>query len=289
MQRVRTTSRVVVRTIRRDIALGLTAGKREELVTLARRFARGRKTYVDAYWHPRFFATVSDPRLRVVQSQRRAGWLVPDLSVHQNKVCLESSLALVRSSWSGTVKAAMRVVSRDKGWDSSRLWALATLRSVDQIQECLVTPLRLATRQQRRMRRLLLRVRGGKPRESGNLWFELDCNLYRPFHRSTGHFRGAWLAVTGTRPGHRVNVPLAGSSLDVFASRTGRADSRPNIRVVIRERVTCYVATRTPVKPRRQGCTLGLDKGLNTLLVSSDGTVRRPERMVATRRISLKK
>ena len=167
MQRVRTTSRVVVRTIRRDIALGLTAGKREELVTLARRFARGRKTYVDAYWHPRFFATVSDPRLRVVQSQRRAGWLVPDLSVHQNKVCLESSLALVRSSWSGTVKAAMRVVSRDKGWDSSRLWALATLRSVDQIQECLVTPLRLATRQQRRMRRLLLRVRGGKPRESG--------------------------------------------------------------------------------------------------------------------------
>src|SRR5207244_4155897 len=133
MLRVRATAGVAIRTVRRDVALDLTAAKREELVDLARRFGRGRSAYIDAYWHPMFMATICDPRLRVVQSQRKIGWLVRDLSAHQNKVCLETSIAALRSRWAGALAAARRVVSRDRNWEHDRDWALATLRSVDEV------------------------------------------------------------------------------------------------------------------------------------------------------------
>ena len=152
--------RSAIRTIRRDAAVELTAAKREELLDLARRFGKGRRTYVDTYWQPKFLTAVCDPRLRIVQSQRIAGWLSPDLSAHQNKVCLESSLAILRSSWSTAFATARRVVLLDRRWDGDRDWALATLRSVGAIQECLTTPLRRSTRRQRRLRRLVLRARG---------------------------------------------------------------------------------------------------------------------------------
>ena len=265
--------RSAIRTIRRDAAVELTAAKREELLDLARRFGKGRRTYVDTYWQPKFLTAVCDPRLRIVQSQRIAGWLSPDLSAHQNKVCLESSLAILRSSWSTAFATARRVVLLDRRWDGDRDWALATLRSVGAIQECLTTPLRRSTRRQRRLRRLVLRARGRKPRDGGKFWFEIDCNLYRPFYRSAGHFRGAWLAVTGTRRGRRIAVPLAGSSLQMFASRTRRRDSRPNVRVVVGERVVFYVAEWVPCERRPEGRTIGVDKGMNTLLVASDGAV----------------
>jgi len=78
---------------------------------------------------------------------------------------------------------------------------------------------------------------------------------------------------TAHRRGRRIAVPLAGSSLQMFASRTRRRDSRPNVRVVVGERVVFYVAEWVPCERRPEGRTIGVDKGMNTLLVASDGAV----------------
>jgi hypothetical protein len=91
------------------------------------------------------------------------------------------------------------------------------------------------------------------PRMSDRLWFDLDCNLYRAFRREGDrHFRGAWIAVTGLEPRERIYMPLSGAGLVEFATRTARRDSGPTIRVVVNERITCFVPGRvTP--PVRAG------------------------------------
>jgi hypothetical protein len=97
MRAMASTAEFVVKTVRRDAARGVTTRKKSELQELAIRFARARALYVDSYWDPRFLTTVCDSRKRVVQSQRRSGWLASDLSPHQNKVSLEATIAILRA------------------------------------------------------------------------------------------------------------------------------------------------------------------------------------------------
>ena len=124
----------------------------------------------------------------------------------------------------------------------------------------------------RRLRRIVLRARGRMPRLSDKMWFDLDCNLYRAFRREDDHhFRGAWLAITGLSPRQRICVPLAGASLDEFASRTGLSTSGPTIRVVVNERISFFVLGRIRAGTREGDIAGGVDKGFNTLVTLSTG------------------
>ena len=154
---------------------------------------------------------------------------------------------------------------------------LTVLRSPSRLQSCLrgeseQTADTTARRLDRRLRRVVMRSRGRKPRPGTKLWFDLDCNLYRPYERDRDrHFRGAWLAITGLEPRQRIHVPLAGSGIGSFASRTGKASSRPSIRVVINERVTFFMLNYLAAEPRTGDVRGGIDKGFNTLITLSTG------------------
>jgi IS605 OrfB family transposase len=129
-------------------------------------------------------------------------------------------------------------------------------------------------RLRRRIRRIVIAARPGKPRLNQKPWFDLDCNLYRPFARPDDrHFRGAWISITGLTRGRRIKVPLAGSNLDEFGSRTGRTESRPNLRVEIGERIVLHVVVRMPRREASGSGSAGVDKGFKTLVTLSRGEV----------------
>lgn len=263
----------MLRTVRRDAARGLTHRKRGELIELARRFQSARRSILAEYSSPAYALAILTADRRLIEQRRQRGWPSLELSPHQNKVCLESAIGTLRSQWHAAIGRAVRDVSSIDSWRQDRAWALTTLRSVRLIGALLAdAPSGAVERRCARLRRLVLRHRGRAPRPSGRLWFELDSNLYRVFLRPEDkHFRGAWIAITGITRGHRVNVPLAGSSISDFGSRTGRAESRPNVRIVVDEAVTIYVTAIATLPPRSGFATIGIDQGLRTLAVVSAG------------------
>lgn len=263
---------------RRDAAHGLTASKRLQLVELGRQFSIGRERYLRIYWELRHVEAVLSLRSGVVERQRRSGWLNPFLSAHQNKVCMETALGIVRGHWQSTIRRAVIAVHRDAALGpGEKEMVLRTIRDPNRLQACLLGRVdrgsdRATRRLSARARRIVLKSRGRRPTLSRKLWFDLDCNLYRAFMRPQDRrFRGAWIAVTGLRPRDRVHVPLAGAGLSEFASRTAVPTSGPTIRVVISERVSFYVLDRVETKRRPPGIIGGLDKGFGTLLTLSTG------------------
>ena len=123
------------------------------------------------------------------------------------------------------------------------------------------------------MRRHVLRSRPTNPRPSPRLWFDVDTNLYRAFSRPEDrYFRGAWVALTGLNRGKRIALPLRGADVAVFGSRTGKPESRPSMRVHVgKGRVVLVLAERITVERRTTGPSVGVDKGLGTLVTSSSG------------------
>lgn len=267
---------VVPRIARHDAARDLTASKLTELTELARRFRRARGLMIKQYWDPSYAGAILRRDHHLVEAHRASGWPSDELSIHQNKVCLETTLGIIRGAWQAAIHRARNQVRRSAAWSEDREWALRALTDTAAIEGCLIRPRREATRCERRLRRLLLVCRGRRPRQTERLWFDLDCNLYRPYIRVTDrHFRGAWLAVTGLRPGRRINIPLAGTSTDDFASRTGSVDARPNVRVTVGKRVTFYVLRRMHIARPKGEHAAGIDKGLNTLATLSTGDPRK--------------
>ena len=254
----------------------LTKRKRLELLELASRTARARDVYVRDYWSPKHFSRVVAPPNVLVEERRSLGWAAADLSPHQNKVCMESALAILRAHWGSAVSTARReILSGERLTPEQKSDALRLLKSPGALGACLAG-IRDKSRAQddlsKRVRRLVLEARGQMPRTTQRAWFDLDCNLYRPFVRTNDkHFKGAWISVTGLTPGRRIKIPLAGRGIEEFASRTGRAASRPNLRVEVKDRVVFHVVThRMPRQPLGSG-SVGLDKGYKTLVTVTSG------------------
>jgi IS605 OrfB family transposase len=270
----------ILRIRRRNVATDLTAAKRAELTELARRCSNARQRFVDDYWDARHVrAILSEPR-RLAEDRRDKGWPETGLSPHQNKVCLETALAILRGSWVDAIRKATTVVTRDPRLSlADRTVAYAVLASPLRLARCLDDDLgndaeAINPSLRRRIRRIVLAARPGKPRLNNKLWFDLDCNLYRPFARPDDrHFRGAWISVTGLTRGQRIKVPLAGSNLGEFTSRTDRPESRPNVRVEIGGRIVLHVVERMACRKASGSATAGVDKGFKTLVTLSRGEV----------------
>jgi putative transposase len=254
----------------------LTQRKRLELVELAARTARARDLYLEDYWSPKYFARVVGPLNVLVEERRARGWAAAELSPHQNKVALESAVGILRAHWAGAIATARRQLVSSPNWTSEdKSDALRLLKTSGDLARCLVGQdqnTRVSARLSRRVRRLVLARRGRRPRSSRRLWFDLDCNLYRPFLRPNDrYFRGAWIAVTGLTPGHRIKIPLAGPGVNEFATRTGRVDSRPSVRVEITDRVVFYMVAHVAPRERVGIVRAGLDKGYKTLITVTSG------------------
>ena len=272
------TVRFVPKTVRRDAARGLTISKHQQLRELGIRFAHGRRRYLRVYWHPKHVEAILTRQSKLVEQRRQLGWLSPRLSAHQNKVCMESSLGILRGGWQAAIrKTLVHVLHEATLTDAERDVALRILRDPRSLQTCLLGVKRgtadaLERRVSARLRRFVLRSRGRLPRASSHVWFDLDCNLYRAFLRENDRqFRGAWIAVTGLQPRHRIYIPLSGVGIAEFASRTRLPSSGPTIRVVVGERVTFYALIRVLTSRRPSGAAAGIDKGFNTLLTLSRG------------------
>lgn len=264
---------------RRYVAPDLTAAKRAELTELAKRCGKARQRFIDDYWGPEHMrAILTEPR-RLAEDRRNKGWPSTGLSPHQNKVCLETSLGILRGSWRDAIRRATTAVTRDPRLSlTDRTTAYAVLASPIRLAICLdaergeseaIDPIL-----RRRIRRIVLAVRSDKPRLSRKTWFDLDCNLYRPFVRANDrHFKGAWISVTGLTKGRRIKVPLAGALIDEFSSRTGRTDSRPNVRLEVGERIVLHIVERVVPRIASGSGSAGVDKGFKTLVTLSRGEV----------------
>ncbi len=221
--------RPIPKVVRRYSGPTLTKRKHLELLELARRSARARDVYVREYWSPKFFTRIVAPPNVLVEERRSRGWAAADLSPHQNKVCMESALGMLRAHWGNAISAARRELLSDESLSAQEKGvALGLLKAPNALSACFLG-IRAETgpseRLSKRVRRAVLEARGPMPRARRRAWFDLDCNLYRPFVRADDrYFKGAWIAVTGLTPGRRVKVPLAGSGIDEFASRTPHAD-----------------------------------------------------------------
>lgn len=269
-------NRSIPKVVRRYSAAMLTKRKRLELLELARRSSRARDVYVRDYWSPKYFARVVGPPNVLVEDRRLRGWSAADLSTHQNKVCMESALGVLRAHWGGAISTARRALLSEDNWTpKERGDVLRLLKSPAALGACLVGrhhETNVGAELSKRVRHLVLAARGQVPRPSHRAWFELDCNLYRPFLRSNDRFfKGAWIAVTGLTPGHRIKIPLAGFGVDEFASRTSHAESRPSIRVEIRDRVVFHVVTHIAPRQPQGNVSAGLDKGYKTLVTVTSG------------------
>lgn len=250
--------------------------------------ARARERYVREYWAPRYaMATVGSVH-RLVEDKRRAGWISADLSAHQNKVALETALGIVRGSWQAARGRARALVLKNTRLQRpDRDYRLRILDDPALLQRCLDrapvdAPSGLSTaarrRSEGRLSRLVLRCRGAIPRKSRTLWFDIDTNLYRVFVRPDDrHFRGAWLAITSLEKGQRVAIPLRGSEVSAFASRTGRPESRPNLRVYVGEAIEFATVRRVPRRPPGHE-VVGVDLGYRALVVASTGSPENAER-----------
>jgi IS605 OrfB family transposase len=193
-------------------------------------------------------------------------------------VCLETTLGILRGSWQSAIRRAAVEVQRDERLtNEEKELALRTLRTPHLLQVCLLgradaTSDPARRRSGRRLKRIVLKSRGRMPKMTNRVWFDLDCNLYRVFHRDRDrHFRGAWLAVTGLEPRQGIHIPLAGPGLDEFASRTDLSTSGPTIRVVVDDGVTFFVLRRVLAAAREGNLAAGIDKGFNSLVTMSTG------------------
>ncbi len=266
----------VPKVVRRYSSPMLTKRKRLELLELARSTSRARDVYVHDYWSPSYFARVVAPPNVLVEERRSRGWAATNLSPHQNKVCMESALGILRAHWGSAISIARHaLLSDERLTPEEKGFALRLLRSPNALGACLVRR-RHKTRARddlsMRVGRLVLKCRGAIPRASNRAWFDLDCNLYRPFVRTNDkYFKGAWIAVTGLTPGRRIKIPLAGLGVDEFASRTGHAASRPNLRVEVKDRVVFHVVTHRLPRQPLGSVRAGLDKGYKTLVTVTSG------------------
>ena len=271
------TKRLIPKVVRRYSSPMLTKRKRLELLELARRTARARETYVREYWSPRYFNRVVAPPNVLIEERRSRGWAAADLSAHQNKVCMESALGSLRAHWASAISTARKKLLSDAGLTrEEKDAAVRLLKSRSELGACLVgKPHKTSEDLSKRVRRLVLQARGAIPRAKSRAWFDLDCNLYRPFVRGDDrYFKGAWIAVTGLTPGRRIKIPLTGSGVDEFKSRTGHAASRPNVRVEVKDRVVFYVLTHSSARQPLGSVAAGLDKGYRTLVTVTTGQPR---------------
>lgn len=271
----------VVRAVRRHSAVGLTERKRAEIARLACLWNAVRRQYVSAYWAPRYaMAVVHDPRgLR--EAERRAGRLHhTGLQSNHCKTAFENALAMVRGGWGQAIGRTERQLGRAAALTADeRSWMLEVLASPEHLQNCLngKTPALDvagdARRLARKLRRMLRHNRGRQPRLRGSNSFEIDTNLYRIFERPGDRFfRGAWLALTSSRPRDRINIPLSGRGVRDFVARTAQPNSRPGLRVEVGERITFHLIQRVDVLVRASGTEAGIDKGVRTLLTLSTGS-----------------
>jgi IS605 OrfB family transposase len=130
------------------------------------------------------------------------------------------------------------------------------------------------TRLSYRLRRLMLRHRLPLPRAGSGDWFEIDDRLYRVSKRSSRHFDGVWLSLTGVRRGSPLRIPLSGRELVEFEPRPGRK-TRPGFRVAVAERVALITQDVRRI-PGRSGGEAGIDKGFSVLLTVSTGPDQSP-------------
>lgn len=278
----------VLASVRRRAATELTNSKRQRLFELGRAMAHAREQYLRDYWAPRYaMATVGSPH-RLVEARRRDGWIVATLSPHQNKVALESALGIVRSSWQAARGRVRAIVLTNPGLGrAERDYRLRILDDPVLLQRCLDgLPVGIASdlapktcrRVERRLSRLVRRSRGAFPRTPRRLWFDIDTNLYRAFVRADDrHFHGAWLAITSLEKGHRIAVPLRGSDVATFASRTGRFESRPSLRIYLADTIEFETVRRVQRRPPGDE-VIGVDLGYRSLLVASTGSPESAER-----------
>jgi putative transposase len=274
--------RFVLASVRRRAAPELTTSKRLRLLELGRAMAHAREQYLRDYWAPRYaMATVGSPH-RLVEARRRDGWIAANLSPHQNKVALESALGIVRSSWQAARgRVRVRVLRAPELGRAEREYRLRILDDPFLLQRCLDgiptevasdVPQQARRRIERRLARLVLRSRGAFPRRPPRLWFDIDTNLYRAFGRPDDrYFHGAWLAITSLEKGHRIVIPLRGSDLATFASRTGRSESRPNLRIYLADTIEFETVRRVQRRPPGHEL-IGVDLGYRSLVVASTGS-----------------
>ena len=159
---------------------------------------------------------------------------------------------------------------------------IAVLKDPNALQACFdgAVPAGLANegpavdtaRLSRKLVRLALRYRSGRPRPATRLWFDIDTTLYRPFERPDDrHFKGAWLAISGLTKGRRIAIPLAGGGLEQFARRTQKRYSWPGLRIDVEERIAFHGAIRIRPVRRTNSIEAGLDKGYRTLVTLTTG------------------
>lgn len=243
---------------------------------LARLAQNARAHFIAEYSEPSLLDSLfSDPH-GLVEARRKSGWPQTGLSVHYTKVSLEYALGFLRAGWRSAISQTLRQTRSDQRFTlCERAVAFAILSSPSQIARCLFrgeSAEGLSPRLRRHLRRELLARRPRRPERIRKLWIEIDCNLYRPFLREDRHFRGAWIAITGLTRGKRLKIPLAGAGIAEFASRTDRADSRPNLHVEVGKRIVFSVRTQVPIRQHHGTEVAGVDKGYHTLITVSDGS-----------------
>jgi IS605 OrfB family transposase len=269
--------------VERHSAEGLTAAKRTQVRGLAATVSRERNKYIADYWPARHAASILTRSRRLADERRKKGWADNPLSAHFNRVTLLSALAILKGSWRAALASAQVEIFLDHGLtEHEKSWMRRVVANPLWLQLSLdgETP-RLAhatagldeRRLSRRVRQLVLRSRGSMPR-TANDWFDVDTNLYRIFSRPEDRrFHGAWLALTTTTRGRRVQIPLAGPGLTEFAAHTDQANSKPGLRVEVRERICFRLAARVPITSDRGATEAGIDLGYRNLLTVSTGEV----------------
>lgn len=280
------------RTRRRHSAVGLTERKRRELLAIANAWHLTRDKYIDMLWDLSHTSAVIRRDWSLVREQFRRGWLPSPLGGAYSRLALDSAMDVLSAQWKGSLRRVRDRVGGANGLTPvERHWCRYVLRWPDLVQLCaLGGPVHVeqewATgvderRLARWLRKLILRHRGSKPAPVHAPYFYVNTNLYRAVdrsrsrgrHKADRHFRGAWLAIASMRPRKRILVPLAGRSLDEFTSRTHNANSRPELRIEVRDRVIIYMGEKVPRHGPNQGPDLGVDKGYRALLTVSSGSV----------------
>lgn len=279
----------ILSAVRRHSAVGTSTRKLNEVRELCRRATAARQAFVAEYWQPRVIHLVLRAPTVLVEERRRTGWPQRDLSVHQNKIALDGALAIIGRRWRAAIIAARIAVRRDPTIDRDGMrWCSYVLAAPELLQECVlrrvpdVRPIGVEAKQARRLcrrlRRMLLKVRGRMPRLK-RPYVDVDTNMYRPVERTADrHLHGAWLAVTLLRKGRRTMIPLAGRELSEFAPRTADPNSRPGMRIeVVDDRIVFNLVQRIRRPAPRGGRPVGIDKGVRALLTVSNGDPDRTE------------
>lgn len=280
---IASTAASVPRGVRRYSAVGVTQRKRAELLELARRFVRARDRYIVQFWDPKFASIVLRGPRFMPEELRRLGWGDTGLSARYSELAAKRAAAVLRSGWSAAFASARMAITHDQRLSAAeKRWHRTILARPVYVAKCLEGgPIDIdedwaEALDQRslavKLRRMLYRFRPNRPHASRRSWLELDGSLYRCFHREDDrHFRGAWLAITGLRPKHRIAIPLAGRDVDVFAGRTA-SGRPPDVRVsFIGTRIVFDVLTFEEARARTAGLEAGVDKGYRTLLTVSLG------------------